>query len=171
MELYYRQCRGGAGISKVVRPLHIKDDSCMADDIEQRLSVFFGNRKGQELVGSLRIRPTRRARLRSETTASSGMRHIASSCTSYTHVYLAKRGCRCSPVGPRRLLHDLLAKQERFIQETPTRWAKASLRGTPGPTISLACRPSLQSGNETNDLLKSGPALAGPAGPATPPLQ
>ena len=35
-----------------------------------------------------------RARLRSRTTASSGMRHIASSCTSYTHVYLATRGCR-----------------------------------------------------------------------------
>ena len=95
----------------MVRPLHIKDDSCMckevynrkcADDIEQRQWVFFGNGKGQELVGSLRIRPTRRARLRSGTTASSGMRHIASSCTSYTHVYLAKRGCRCSPVGPRR---------------------------------------------------------------------
>ena len=34
----------------------------------------------------------------------------------------------------------------------------------------LVGRPSLQSGNETNDLLKSGPALAGPARPATPPL-
>ena len=34
----------------------------------------------------------------------------------------------------------------------------------------LVGRPSLQSGNETNDLLKSGPALAGPAGLATPPL-
>ena len=30
-------------------------------------------------------------------------------------------------------------------------------------------RLSLQSGNETNNPLKSGPALAGPAGPATPP--
>jgi len=28
----------------------------------------------------------------------------------------------------------------------------------------------MQSGNETNDPLKSGPAKAGPAGPATPPL-
>ena len=37
-------------------------------------------------MGSLRVRPTRRARLRSGTTASSGMRHIASSCTSYTLV-------------------------------------------------------------------------------------
>ena len=25
-------CRGGAGISKVVRPLHIKDDSCMCKE-------------------------------------------------------------------------------------------------------------------------------------------
>ena len=48
------------------------------------------------LVGSLRNRATCRARLRSRTTASSGMPHIASSCTSYTHVYLATRGCRCS---------------------------------------------------------------------------
>ena len=35
----------------------------------------------------------------------------------------------------------------------------------------LVDRPSLQSGNETNDLLKSGPALTGPAGPVTPPLR
>ena len=34
----------------------------------------------------------------------------------------------------------------------------------------LVLRLSLQSENETNDSLKSGPALAGPAGPATPPL-
>ena len=33
----------------------------------------------------------------------------------------------------------------------------------------LVLRLSLQSGNETNDPLKSGPAKAGPAGPATPP--
>ena len=38
-------CRGGAGISKVVRPLHIKDDSCMADDIEQR-QCFFRKQEG-----------------------------------------------------------------------------------------------------------------------------
>ena len=37
------------------------------------VSSFFGNGKGQELVGSLRIRPTRRARLRSGTIASNGM--------------------------------------------------------------------------------------------------
>ena len=35
-------------------------------------------------------------------TARCGMRHNASSCTSYTHVYLATCGCRCSTVGPRR---------------------------------------------------------------------
>ena len=34
----------------------------------------------------------------------------------------------------------------------------------------LVLRLSVQSGNETNDPLKSGPAKAGPAGPATPPL-
>ena len=34
----------------------------------------------------------------------------------------------------------------------------------------LVLRLSLQSGHETNDPLKSGPAKAGPAGPATPPL-
>ena len=37
--------------------------------------------------------------------------------------------------------------------------------------IRLVLKLSLQSGNETNDPLKSGPALAGPAGLATPPLQ
>ena len=34
----------------------------------------------------------------------------------------------------------------------------------------LVLRLSLQSGNETNNPLKSGPAKAGPAGPVTPPL-
>ena len=118
---------------------------------------------------SLRKRPTRRARLRSRTTASRGMRHIASSCTSYTHVYLATRGCRCSPVGPRRAPDPPVKERER-LRETRTRTAKASLRGTPGPIVTLVLRPSLQSGYETNDPLKSGPAKAGPAGPATPPL-
>ena len=36
--------------------------------------------------------------------------------------------------------------------------------------IRLILKLSLQSENETNDPLKSGPALARPAGPATPPL-
>ena len=35
----------------------------------------------------------------------------------------------------------------------------------------VVLRLSLQSEDETNDPLKSGPALAGPAGPPTPPLQ
>ena len=47
----------------------------------------------QGLVGGLRNRPTCRARLRSRTTASSGMHHITTSCMSYTHVYSATRGC------------------------------------------------------------------------------
>ena len=124
---------------------------------------LFRKRERQGLVGSLCIRPTRRARLGSRTTTSSGMYHITSS-TSYVHVYLATRGCRCSPVGPR--------------------WAPARSAGKTAGTITknagflwdtwpnrLVCRLSLQSGNETNDLLKSGPAKAGPAGPAMAPLQ
>ena len=39
-----------------------------------------------------------------------------------------------------------------------------------GASLRVVLRPSMQSGHETNDPLKSGPALAGPAGPATPPL-
>ena len=68
-------------------------------------------------MGSLRKRPTRRARLKSRTTASSGMRHIVSSYTSYTHVYLATRGCRCSPVGPRRAPDPPVKELER-LRET-----------------------------------------------------
>ena len=58
----------------------------------------FGNGK-DGLVGSLCNRPTHSARLRCRTTASSGMRHITSSCMSYMHVYLATRGCRCMESG------------------------------------------------------------------------
>ena len=29
---FHHDCRGGAGISKVVRPLHIKDDLCMCKE-------------------------------------------------------------------------------------------------------------------------------------------
>ena len=65
--------RGGTGISKVVRPLRIKDHSCMW-------------KGGGGLLQDVEC----------------GMRHIASSYTSYTHVYLATRGCQCSMVGPRR---------------------------------------------------------------------
>ena len=63
-------------------------------------TFFFPNgcfRNGKDgLVGSLNKRPTCRPRLRSRTTATSGMCHIASSSTSYTHVYLATPGCQCS---------------------------------------------------------------------------
>ena len=96
-------------------------------------------RERQGLVGSLRKRPTLRARLRSRTTASSGMRHIASNCTSYTHLYLATHGCRCSPVGPRRAPDQPVKERER-LRETRTRTAKASLRGTPGPIVSSSDR-------------------------------
>ena len=66
----------------MVGPLQLKDDSCTG--------------------GSLCNRPTCRARHR--TTASNGMHQIASSCTSYTDVYLATRGCRCS-LGTRPTTH------------------------------------------------------------------
>ena len=85
--------------------------------------------------------------LRNGTTASSGMRHIASSCTSYMHVYLATHGCQYSLVGPRRA-PDPLAKEQERLQETHTyraRWAA----WTPGPIIlssdcpcSLGTRPT-----------------------------
>ena len=108
-------------------------------------------------MGSLRIRPTRRARLRSGTTASSGMHHIASSCTSYTHVYLAKRGCRCSLVGPRRAPASSAGKTAGTIYtRNAYTLGKGELAWDTWPNH-LVGRPSLQSGNETNDLLKSGP--------------
>ena len=103
-------------------------------------------------------------------TASSGMRHIASSCTSYKHVYLATCGCRCSQVGLRRA-PDLPAKVRKWLRETRICRAKASLHGTPGPIVSSSdCLCSLGPGKETNNPLKSGPAKAGPAGPAMLPL-
>ena len=46
-----------------------------------------------------------------------------------------------------------------------THRAEASLHGTPDPIVSFS-----DGENETNNPLKSGPALAGPAGPAQPPL-
>ena len=78
------------------------------------------------------------ATLRSRPTASSGMCHIASMQAAARRirifVYLATRGCQCSLVGPCRV-PDLL--------------------------VGLVLRLSLQSGNETKDPLKSGPAKAG----------
>ena len=119
-------------------------------------------------MGCLRKRPTRSARLRSRTTASSGMRHIASSCTSYTHVYLATRGCRCSLVGPRRA-PDPPVKRAGTITRNAYTQGKGELAWDTWPNR-LVLRLSLQSGHKTNDPVKSGPAKAGPAGPATPPL-
>ena len=118
-------------------------------------------------MGSLRIRPTRRAGLRSGTTASSGMRHIASSCTSYACVFsktwVPMQSGRAPPgscmISWQNSGNDLYKKRLHAGQRRACVWPNH-----------LVGRPSLQSGNETNALLKSGPALAGPAGPATPPL-
>ena len=85
----------------------------------------------------------------------------------YNHVYLATHGCQCSPVGP-RWAPDPPARvgtitRNAYMQgKGELAWDTWSNR--------LILRLSLQSENETNDSLKSGPALAGPAGPATPPL-
>ena len=55
-----------------------------------------------------------------------------------------------------------LIRRHKSGNDNEKREHKASLR--------VVLRLSLQSEDETNDLLKSGPALAGPAGPPTPPL-
>ena len=57
----------------------------------------------------------------------------------------------------------LLIRRHKSGNDNEKREHKASLRAV--------LRLSLQSEEETNDPLKSGPALAGPAGPPTPPLQ
>ena len=138
-------CRGSAGISKVVRPLEIKDHLCtcmggvsttMCNHVQEanqlrwedctQCSCFqkVVSETGKTGAGGESCNsPMRRARLRSRTTASSRMCHIASSCTSY--------------------MHDCVFSNT---------WVP------------------MQSGNETNDPLKSGPAKAGLARPATPPL-
>ena len=100
----------------------------------------------------------------------SGLRHIASSCTSYTHVYLATRGCRYSPVGPRRAPDPPAIERERLYEKPVYTQGKGEPAWETWPNR-LVLRPSLQSGNEANDPPKSGPAKAGPAGPATPPRQ
>ena len=111
-------CRGSAGISKVVRPLEIKDHLCtcmggvsttMCNHVQEanqlrwedctQCSCFqkVVSETGKTGAGGESCNsPMRRARLRSRTTASSRMRHIASSYMSYTLVYLATCGCRCS---------------------------------------------------------------------------
>ena len=107
-------------------------------------TFFFPNgcRERQGLVGSLRKRPTRRARLRSRTTASSGMHHIASSCTSYTQVYLATRGCLCSPVGPRRAPARSTGKRAGTITRNAYTHGKGELAWDTWPNR-LVLRPSL----------------------------
>ena len=113
-------------------------------------------------------RPTRRARLRSRSTVSSGMRHTASSCTSniYTHVYLATYECRCSLVGRRQAPDPRSARKRagKIIQETCTHRAKARFAWDTWPNR-LVLKVSLQ----TNHPLKSGPTKARPPG-STPPL-
>ena len=56
----------------------------------------------------------------------------------------------------------LLIRRHKSGNDNEKREHKASLR--------VVLRLSLQSEDETNDPLKSGPALARPAGPPTPPL-
>ena len=51
--------------------------------------------RGWWRVSKIGLRVGNMARLRSRTTAGGGMRHITSSCTTYTHVYLATCGCQC----------------------------------------------------------------------------
>ena len=58
--------------------------------------------------------------------------------------------------------HPFLRHRHKSGNDNEKREHKASLR--------VVLRLSLQSEDETNDPLKSGPALAGPAGPPTPPL-
>ena len=67
------------------------------------------------------------------------------------------RGCRCSPVRSGRA--GLLIRRRKSGNDNKKRGHKASMR--------VVLRLSLQS---EDDPLKSGPALAGPAGPRTPPL-
>ena len=79
------------------------------------------------------------------------------------------RGCRCSPVGPTRAPDPPAKERERLRETRSYTQGKGELAWDSWPNR-LVLRLSLQSKNETNDPLKSGPALAGPAGPATPPL-
>ena len=96
----------------------------------------------QGLVGSLRNSPTRRARQRSRITASSRMRHSTSSYMLYMHVYYI----------PSILANSISHRPSNNIYVFSNTWM------------------SMQSGNETNDPLKSGPTKARPARPVTLPL-
>ena len=62
------------------------------------------------------------------------------------------------------------AKERERLQGTHTRTQGRGELAWDTSLNRLVLRLSLQSENETNDPLKSGPALAGPAGLATPPL-
>ena len=124
-----------AGISKVVRPLQIKDHS--------RMCMGGGGRVYNRQCAAVKTTCEVKMQLYKKhlnlrgTTASSGMYHIANSCMLYTHVHSATRGCRCSLVGPRRApdLPTNTCKRER-LRETRTHKAKASLREIPGPIVS-----------------------------------
>ena len=104
---------------------------------------------------------TRRGRLRSRNTANSGMRHIANSFTSYTHVYVGADPAQSGRAGLLIRRQKSVSHYEKRVH-AGQRWACWTNR--------LVLRLSLQSGNETNGPLKSGPAKAGPAGAVTPPL-
>ena len=96
---------------------------------------------GLGLVESLRNRPTCKARLKSRTIGSSGMHHIASSCTSYMHVYLATRGCRCS-LGTRPTAHE---KVVRPRPEQPERRRCLCPRSSLDPRHFWPCKKDLGS--------------------------
>ena len=90
------------------------------------------------------------------------------------------RGCRCSLVRPRRAPDPPAKERERLRELRELRVKRihagqlkarfASAWDTWPNRLVLRRSQTLQSENETNDPLKSDPALAGPAGPATPPL-
>ena len=63
----------------------------------------------------------------------------------------------------------LLIPREKIITRNTYTQGKGELVWDTWPNL-LVLRLPPQSENETNDPLKSGPAMAGPAGPATPPL-
>ena len=109
-------------------------------------------------MGSLCNRPTRRARLRSRTTASSGCAiSLAAARRVFMQSGLAAPGSWYA------------GKRAWTITRNAYMQGKSELAWDTW-TNCLVLRLSQQSGNKTNDPLKSGPAKAGPAWPATPPL-
>ena len=85
-----------------------------------------------------------------------------------------------SPVGPRQAIDTignivsmvrLLIRRQKSENDYEKRVHAGQRRACVGHLAkSSVLTLSLQSRNETNASLKSGPAKAGPAGPATPPL-